>query len=337
MTMIEFGKINGKPVFEVTIRNNSGVEAKILSWGAVLRDFRVPWKGREQRVVLGLNRLEDYIAHSPHLGAIAGRFANRIRDGRFSIDGVQHQVEQNFLGKHSLHGGASGFGQRLWNLADFNENSATLVLFSKDGDGGFPGNLTVTCRYSLTEPGTIRTELMATTDAPTIINLALHSYFNLDGSSDILGHQLMLPADFISCLDHELIPTGEIKQVSETVYDFRSLRPIMMPRANGRHFAYDQNFFLRAADQGLRHAATVFSPKNQLSMEVFTTEPCIQFYDAVNLDIPVLGISDQPLKPHSGLCLEPQNAPNSPNIAHFPSPILRPEQIYRQITEYRFG
>jgi aldose 1-epimerase len=337
MTMIEFGNINGNPVFEVMIRNNSGAEAKILSWGAVLRDLHIPWKGREQRVVLGLNRLEDYIAHSPHLGAIAGRFANRIRDGRFSIDGVQYQVEQNFLGKHSLHGGASGFGQRLWNLVDFDKNSVTLVLFSKDGDGGFPGNLTVTCRYSLTDPGTIRTELKATTDAPTIINLALHSYFNLDGSSDILDHELMLMSDFISSLDHELISTGEIKQVAETIYDFRTLRPIRATRADGRHSAYDQNFFLRNADESLRHAATVFSPKNELSMEVFTTEPCIQFYDAVNLDIPVLGISDQPLKPHSGLCLEPQNAPNSPNISHFPNAILHPEQIYRQITEYRFG
>ncbi len=337
MAMIEFGNVNGKPVFEVTIRNNSGAEAKILSWGAVLRDLRVPWKGQEQRVVLGLDRLEDYIAYSPHLGAIAGRFANRIQDGRFSIDGVQYQLEQNFLGKHSLHGGASGFGQRLWNLADFDEDSVTLVLFSKDGDGGLPGNLTVTCRYSLTDSAAIRTELTATTDAPTIINLALHSYYNLDGSPDILDHELMLPADFISYLDHELIPTGEIRHVHETAYDFRALRPIRKLGTEGRHVAYDQNFFLRDAGQGLGHAATVFSPKNELSMQVFTTEPCIQFYDAVNLDIPVLGISDQPLKPHSGLCLEPQKAPNGPNIAHFPSTVLRPEHIYRQITEYRFG
>jgi aldose 1-epimerase len=337
MTMIEFGQIDGKPVFEVTVRNNSGAEAKILSWGAVLRDVRVPWNGREQRVVLGLNKLEEYVDHSPHLGAIAGRFANRIRDGRFSIDGVQYQLERNFLGKHSLHGGASGFGQRLWNLADFDETSVTLVLFSKDGDGGFPGNLTVTCRYKLTERTTIRTELMATTDAPTLINLALHSYFNLDGSADILDHELMLPSDFISCLDHELIPTGEILQVSETAYDFRLLRPIRAPGKDGRHVPYDQNFFLRSADRELRHAATVLSRKNELSMQVFTTEPCIQFYDAVNLNVPVLGIADQPLKPHSGLCLEPQTVPNSPNIAHFPSAILRPEQIYHQITEYRFG
>jgi len=336
MTMVQFGNINSHPVYEVTIRNNFGAEAKILSWGAVIRDLCVPWKGREQRVVLGLKRLEDYVAHSPHLGAIAGRFANRIRDGRFSIDGEHYQLERNFLGKHSLHGGSSGFGQRIWNLADFNENSVTLVLFSKHGDGGFPGNLTVTCRYSLTDSATLRTELMATSDAPTIINLALHSYFNLDGSTDILDHQMMIPADFISCLDHELIPTGEIRQVSDTAYDFRAFRPIRASGEDGRHFAYDQNFFLRAGDQSLRHAATVFSPKNELSMQVFTTEACVQFYDAVNLNVPVLGIADQALRPHSGLCLEPQSVPNGPNIDHFPSSILRPEQIYRQITEYRF-
>ena len=337
MAMIEFGNVNGAPVFEVTIRNKSGAEAKILSWGAVLRDFHVPWKGQQQRVVLGLYRLEDYIAYSSHLGAVAGRFANRIRDGRFSINRMPYQLERNFLGKHSLHGGASGFGQRLWNLADFDTNSVTLTLFSADGDGGFPGNLSVTCRYILTEQATIRTELTATTDASTIINLALHSYFNLDGSDDILDHELMLPADFISSLDHELIPTGEVKHVSGTAYDFRVMRPIKMQGSDTRHFAYDQNFILRTAGPDLRHAATVFSPKNELSMQVFTTEPCIQFYDAVNLDLPITELSGRALKPHSGFCLEPQTAPNGPNIAHFPSPILRPEQIYRQITEYRFG
>jgi len=337
MSVTEFGKVDGKPVFEVTIRNNAGAEAKILSWGAVLRDLHVPWKGREQRVVLGLNTLEDYIAHSPHLGAVAGRFANRIRDGRFSIDGVDYQLEPNFLGKHSLHGGASGFGQRPWNIADFEENSVTLVLFSKDGDGGFPGNITVTCRYSLTDLATIRTELKAMTDAPTIINLTLHSYYNLDGSEDILDHELMLSADFISSLDEELIPTGEIRHIAETAYDFRVLRPIRKQKEDGSHFAYDQNFFLNGRGQDLRHAATVFSPKNGLSMQVFTTEPCIQFYDAANLNIPVLGLSDRVLKPHSGLCLEPQTVPNGPNIAHFPNAILRPDQIYHQITEYRFG
>ena len=335
--MIEFGKVNGTTVHEVTLRNKSGAEAKILSWGAVLRDFMVPWKGQQQRVVLGLETLEDYIAHSPHLGALAGRFANRIRDGRFSIDGVSYQLEQNFLGKHSLHGGASGFGQRVWNLAHYDETSVTLVLFSPAGDGGYPGNLTVICRYSLTELATIRTELTATTDAPTIINLALHSYYNLDGSDDILDHELMLPADFISCLDSELIPTGEIKQVSGTTYDFRSPRPIRHRESNGRHFPYDQNFILKEPGPGLRHAATVRSPKNGLSMHVFTTEPCIQFYDAVNLNVSVPSLGGQRLKPHSGFCLEPQTVPNSPNIAHFPSSILRPDQIYRQITEYRFG
>jgi aldose 1-epimerase len=337
MSKRQFGDIGGDPVFEVTIRSIAGAEAKILSWGAVVRDLVVPSKNGPQRVVLGLDRLEDYIAHSPHLGALAGRFANRVRDGGFSIDGKPYQLEKNFLGKHSLHGGSSGFGCRPWHLAHFDAHSVTLTLFSPDGDGGFPGNLTVTCRYSLIEPAILRTELTATTDAPTIINLALHSYYNLDGSDDILDHSLMIPADVISSVDHELIPTGEYRHVAHTPYDFRTLRPIRHAVPDGRHFHYDQNFILNTRSGSLRHAATVTSAKNGLSMEVFTTEPCIQFYDALNLKVPVSGLGGQKLQPHGGFCLEPQNVPDSPNVAHFPDPVLRPGQIYRQITDYRFS
>jgi len=331
-----FGETAGEPIFEVTIRSKAGAEAKILNWGAVIRDLVVPTEKGPQRVVLGLDRLEDYIAHSPHLGALAGRFANRIRDGRFAIDGKAYQLEQNFIGKHSLHGGASGFGQRPWQLAYSDTNSVVLTLFSPDGDGGYPGNLTVTCRYSLVEPATLRTELTATTDAATIINLALHSYYNLDGSDTILDHEVMIPSQFISIVDDELIPTGELRHVAKTPFDFRTSRPIRLIQSNGEPFHYDQNFMLDTRSGALRHAATVKSLKNNLSMQVFTSEPCIQFYDAKGLNVPVTGLGGQKLQAYAGFCLEPQNVPDSPNVPHFPDPVLRPGQMYRQITDYRF-
>lgn len=331
-----FGEISDQPIFEVTIRSKAGAEAKILNWGAVVRDFVVPTRSGPQSVVLGLDRLEDYVNHSPHLGALAGRFANRIRDGRFSIDDQTYQLEQNFLGKHSLHGGQSGFGCRSWQLAHYDATSVTLLLFSSDGDGGFPGNLTVTCRYSLIEPATLRTDLTATTDAPTVINLALHSYYNLDGSDSILDHELLIAADFITKLDDELIPTGEICPVSGSPFDFNSFRPIRYHRPNDVTFHYDQNFIVRGRAGALRHAASVRSVKNGLTMDVFSTEPCIQFYDAMKLMLPVAGHGGRALQANSGFCLEPQNVPNSPNIAHFPDPVLRPGHVYSQVTDYRF-
>jgi len=336
MSIRLFGEDAGQPVHEVTIRSKAGAEAKILSWGAVVRDLVVPSREGPQRVVLGLNSLEDYIAHSPHYGALAGRFANRIRNGRFTLDGETYQLDQNFLGKHGLHGGSAGFGKRPWQVAHNDENSVTLTLFSHDGDGGFPGNLTVTCRYSFVEPANLRTEITATTDKATIVNLALHSYYNLDGSADILDHIVQIPADFISTLDAELIPTGEIRSVTGTPFDFRTPRAVRFAGEGGDFFKYDQNFMLSTRGGPLRHAATVTSPKNGLSMEVHTTEPCIQFYDGVKMKPPVPGLGGVMYGARAGLCLEPQNVPDSPNVSHFPSPVLRPGEVYRQVTDYRF-
>jgi aldose 1-epimerase len=331
-----FGHIGEEPVYEITIRSKAGAEAAILNWGAVIRDFVVPMRADKQRVVLGLERLEDYIKHSPHLGALAGRYANRIRDGRFSIDDQSYQLEKNFLRKHNLHGGASGFGQRLWQLSAWDQSSVTLTIVSPDGDGGYPGTLTTTLTYRFIDEATLRTEIAAMTDRPTIINLALHSYFNLDGSDDILDHQLQIESDFITALDPELIPTGEIRNVADTPYDFRTMRPIWHQGSDGGLFHYDQNYMLREQSGALRRAATAKSGRNGLSLEVWTTEPAIQFYDAKNLNVPVPGLGMKRLNARAGFCLEPQRPPDSPNRAHFPDPVLRPGQVYRQITEYRF-
>lgn len=236
MTRRLFGQSGEEPIYEIRISSKGGAEAAILNWGAVIRDLVIPLRREKQRVVLGLEKLEDYVKYSPHLGALAGRYANRIRDGKFSIDGQIFQLEMNFLGKHNLHGGSAGFGQRPWQVADYDQSFVTLVLVSKDGDGGYPGQLTTTLTYRFVDDATLRTEIMAMTDQPTIINLALHSYFNLDGSDDILDHQLQIESDFITALDPELIPTGEIRQVADTPYDFRMSRPIWHQSAEGVSF-----------------------------------------------------------------------------------------------------
>jgi aldose 1-epimerase len=339
------GECAGETIREVTIRNKAGAFARVLTWGAVIRDLQVPSPdGGMQRVVLGLNNLEDYMAHSPHFGAIAGRYANRIRSGKFHLDGKAYQLPLNQDGKHSLHGGGMGFGKRPWQLLHADANSVTLGLVSPDGDHGYPGNLAVTCRYGLTETNAMRVELSAHTDQATIINLAHHSYFNLDGSADILDHDLMVRANVMTPVDADLIPDGSLAPVSGTGFDFRKARPIRQMDSRGTRIWYDHNFVLRRerttpdpSGLDLAHAATLASKRSQLSMQVWTSEPCLQVYDGFKLNLPVPGLDGAPYRANAGICLEPQHAPDSPNLPHLPSTVLRPGDLYRQITEYRFS
>ena len=238
MSANAFGQIDQTPVFEVTIASQAGASAKILTWGAVVRDLVVPASNGLQRVVLGLNTLDDYLNYSPSFGAVPGRFANRIANGRFVLDGVAYQLERKPGQKHTLHGGPHGFGHRIWKLGAYDSSSVELILESPDGDSGFPGALTATCVYRLLEPATLRVELTAVSDRPTIVNLTQHSYFNLDGSPDILDHELTLFADFYTPTDDELIPTGEIRAVAGTPYDFRTPRTVRNPSLT----PYDTNF-----------------------------------------------------------------------------------------------
>lgn len=346
-----FGVIDGQPVQDITLRNKAGAHAKVLSWGAVLRDLVVPKAGGGfQRVVLGLNSLEDYLAHSPHFGAIAGRYANRIAHGKFSIDGVQYQLPLNQADaltnqpKHSLHGGGQGFGKKPWVLLHADASSCTLALVSPDGEAGYPGTLNVTCRYSLTEANALRVELLAFTDRPTILNLCHHSYFNLDGGADILDHSLAVRANVMTPVDADLIPDGSLAPVSGTPFDFRKPRPIRLAGQDGNRVWYDHNFVLRrerrdADVSGLEiaHAATLASAKSGVSMEVWTSEPCLQVYDGFKVNVPVAGLEGAHYGANAGICLEPQHAPDSPNLPHLPSTVLRPGALYRQVTEYRFG
>lgn len=344
MTTRIFGEAGGRTIEEITLRNATGAEAKIITWGAVLRDLVIPLAdGAMQRVVLGLENLEDYLNHSPHFGAIAGRYANRIGGGRFMLDGKACQLPLNQENRHSIHGGGQGFGKKPWTLLHHDATAVTLGLVSPDGEAGYPGTLHVTCRYTLTDQNALRIELAGFTDAPTILNLAHHSYFNLDGAPDILDHALMVRANVMTPVDADMIPDGSMLPVSGTPFDFRRPRAIRLAGENGARFWYDHNFVLRrerrepgVGGAELAHAATLASPVSGLQMEVWTTEPCLQVYDGFKLNLPVSGLGGTRYGASGGIALEPQHAPDSPNLPHMPSTVLRPGELYRQVTEYRF-
>ena len=334
MSLHVFGEIDGAPVLEATLRGKAGAEAKILNYGAVLRDLVVPSRGGQQRVTLGLNSIDDYQKHSPSFGVVPGRFANRIANGQFTLDGSRHQLERKPGERHTLHGGPHGFGKRLWRFGEHAANSVTLTLESAGGDGGFPGALHARCVYTLLEPATLRIELSATCDAPTVVNLTQHAYFNLDGSPDILDHEVQLACDFFTPTDADLIPTGEIRAVAGTAYDFTAPRTVR----NAGGVTYDTNFVVtqRPGADGMAPVAKVRSAKNGLTMAMRSGEPGVQFYDAAKLNCPVPGLGGAMYGAHAGLCLEAQRFPDSPNRRHFTDATLRPGERYDFVTEYAF-
>ncbi|MBV8827779.1 MAG: galactose mutarotase, partial [Acidobacteriaceae bacterium] len=249
----------------------------------------------------------------------------------------------NEKGRNSLHSGPDGFDRREWRIVEQTADAVTLALFSPAGDQGYPGALKVWCRYRLLHPAILALELTATTDAATIVNLAQHPYFNLDGSEDARDHNLMIAADFITPVDRDLIPTGEISAVAGTPYDFCSLRPVRHVRPGETSpFGYDVNFVLRGANgtnqnvDTLAHAASLSSPRNGLVLELWTSEPGLQFFDSHNLVFTASGHGGRRYGAGAGIALEAQHFPDAPHHAHFPSIVLRPGQIYRQRTEYRF-
>ncbi|HYF57072.1 MAG TPA: aldose epimerase family protein, partial [Salinarimonas sp.] len=269
-----------------------------------------------------------------------GRFANRIRGGRFTLDGASYELPRNENGVTSLHGGGRGFGKRPWRIVDHDATSVALRLISPDGDAGYPGTVDATCVYRL-RADALRVELSATTDQATPLNLAHHSYFNLDGAPTILDHELTVAAETFTPVDEANLPTGEIRPVAGTAFDFRQARPVRLVEGGARR-RYDHNWVLdrsrldpSGADAPLAFAGSLRAPGGGLSMEVWTTEPGLQVYDGFKLDLPVPGLDRRRYGPCAGLCLEPQRFPDSPNQPHFPDSILRPGEIYRQVTEYR--
>ncbi|WP_353645670.1 aldose epimerase family protein [Mesorhizobium sp. WSM2239] len=324
----------GEAVRRVSIAGG-GLSAKILGWGAVVQDLRLA--GHDAPLVLGFDRFDDYPALSPYFGAIVGRHANRIRNGRFIIAGQHCQIDAEHPEKHGLHGGSNGYFRRIWEIDEAGEDFVTLFLRDPDGAMGFPGALDVRCTYKLQNPGVLSIELTATSDAPTLCNLAHHSYFNLDdgGSGDILDHRMTVNASAYLPVDDSLIPTGVVRPVDATPFDFRLARTIRM-ESEGEQLEYDHNFCLAAARGPLRQAAWMQGASSGVEMEVWTTEPGLQFYIGQHLNPDAAGLGGRRYGKFSGFCLEPQTWPDSPNRPYFPQATLLPGETYRQTTEYRF-
>ena len=333
MTIRHFGTLpDGTRIEEVDIRAD-GISASIISWGAVIRNVRLDGS---HSVVLGFDRLEHYLAHSPYFGALVGRCANRIANGRFDLDGVTYQLDLNEGGRTHLHGGSQGFAHQPWQIDEVAEDMVSLRLLSPDGAEGYPGQVEVTCRYQLADRQLIIT-LEGRTDRPTILNLAGHTYFNLEGKGDTLGHLLEIPATHYTPTDGRLMPTGEIAPVENTPLDFRVARPVQY-RHQGERFAYDHNFImgLEPSPQP-RFAARLVGPTTGTCLEVWSTEPGLQLYDGGKLNVPVPGLDGRTYGPNAGLCLEAQRFPDAINHPNFGHVVLRPGETYRQATSYRFS
>jgi aldose 1-epimerase len=342
----DFGRLpDGTPVRIYTFSNGNRVEARITNYGGILVSLAVPdRKGNLADVVLGFDSLADYLAHpNPYFGALIGRYANRIAQARFHLDGIEYHLDQN-SGPNSLHGGAGGFDKKVWTARALADGGLELQYRSKDGEGGFPGSLIVTAIYHLTDTNELRIDYGATTDRDTVVNLTSHSYFNLRGagSGDILGHLMTLYADRFTPVDSTLIPTGELRAVAGTPFDFRKATAIgvrieqdeeQLKLANG----YDHNWVLNEPGKGLALAARVEEPESGRVLEVLTTEPGIQFYTANFLDGTIRGKSGKVYARRSALCLETQHFPDSPNHQTFPSTILKPGGRFQSTTVYRFS
>jgi aldose 1-epimerase len=346
MTKLEqqdWGKLpDGAAVKLFTLANGQGMVARLTSYGAALTELRVPDRGGQvTNVVLGFNNLDAYLKSHPFFGVTAGRVANRIAKARFTLEGREYTLAAN-NGRNHLHGGIKGFDKVLWQAKALpvtdHEAAVEFSYFSKDGEEGYPGNLSVTVTYTLTEDNELKLDYRATTDKATPVNLTNHSYFNLAGSGDVLAHELTIRADRYTPIDAELIPTGEIASVKDTPLDFT--RPTwigaridkLKPAPGG----YDHNYVLNAGGKSLVLAAQVYEPGTGRVMEVFTTEPGLQLYTGNFLDGKLSGHGGAIYKQHAGFCLETQHFPDAVNHPNFPSTILRPGESYRTVTVYKF-
>ncbi len=348
-TKKSFGKTpDGQPVDLYVLTNKSSAEASITTYGGALVSLKVPDRnGKLADVVLGYDNADGYVADKNYFGALVGRYGNRIGHAQFVLDGKTYTLAKN-NGENSLHGGSKGFNKALWTaktISTKDSQSLELSYLSKDGEEGFPGNLKVTVIYTLTDANALKIEYSATTDKKTVVNLTNHAYFNLagQGSGDILGHLLTILADQFTPVDAGLIPTGELRDVMGTPFDFRK------PTAIGARIdqadeqiklggGYDHNFVLRMPmDRGESLAARVVEPTSGRVMEVWTTEPGIQFYTGNFLDGKTPGKGGVGYPKHSAFCLETQHFPDSPNQPKFPSVVLIPGGRYHTVTTYKFS
>jgi len=338
-----FGQVDGKTVHLFTLTNANGLVAKITDYGTILTELWVPDKnGVLADVVLGFDNLESYLKGHPYFGAIAGRCANRIAKGRFTLDGKTYQLATN-NGPNHLHGGVKGFDKYVWDAEPkMTPEGPALVLSrtSPDGEEGYPGTVKATCTYTLTNANELKIEFTATTDKPTIVNLAHHTYWNLGGAAagDILGHTLQINADRFTPVDETLIPNGGTPPVEGTCIDFRRPHRIGddLEEMGGNPSGYDHNLILNGNPGELRWAARLADPKSGRQMELLTTEPGVQLYTGNFLDGSITGKGGIVYKKHHGLCLETQHFPDSINKPDWPSVVLRPGQTYRHLMIHRF-
>ncbi|GGV85303.1 aldose 1-epimerase [Streptomyces griseoloalbus] len=343
-----FGKLaDGTKVHSWSLENG-GTRMKVLSYGGIVQSLEIPdRRGRHTNVSLGFDTIEDYVASSPYFGALIGRYGNRIGKGRFTLDGTAYQLSVND-GENSLHGGAKGFDQRVWDVEPFTAGSDVglrLHYTSVDGEMGYPGTLRAKVTYTLTRDGDWRVDYEATTDKATVVNLTSHVYWNLagEGSGGIEDHELSIAASRYTPTDAGLIPTGELARVAGTPFDFRRAKPIgrdiraahpQLITAKG----FDHNWVL---DKGLtarpEHIATLRDPSSGRTLRIATNEPGLQFYSGNFLDGTLTGTGGRVYRQGDALCLETQHFPDAPNRPSFPSTVLRPGQTYRTTTVHSFG
>jgi aldose 1-epimerase len=344
-----FGTKEGTPVELYTLRNAKGMEARITNYGGIVVSLKVPDRaGQTGDVVLGFDNLEGYLSpayakSNPYFGALIGRYGNRIGKARFSLGGKEYKLAAN-NGVNHLHGGVKGYDKVIWEAKPLpgEEPSLQLHYLSKDGEEGYPGNLDIKAVYTITNDNGLKVEFTATTDKETVVNLTHHSYFNLAGKGDILGHEAMINADRTTPVDSGLIPTGELRPVKGTPFDFNT------PTAIGARIGqddeqlkfgkgYDHNWVINKNAGELATMARVYEPTSGRVLEVLSTEPALQFYSGNFLDGTLTGKGGWLYQFRNGFCMEPQHYPDSPNKPEFPSTVLKPGDTYRNTIIYRFS
>lgn len=333
-----------KNISRYNISNSRGMSAEVLNYGAIVSKLLIPDnKGNTDDVVLGYDSIDGFVNDNSFQGAIVGRYGNRIAGGKFTIEGREYSVTQN-EGPNQLHGGLNGFNKVIWNVENVDDNSITLSYLSPDGEEGYPGNVKIKVTYKITELNELKILYTGTTDKTTILNPTNHCYFNLTGSTDdtILEHIVYIDADYITRVDDQMIPTGELLEVKGTPMDFNT------PRAVGENInedyeqlilgsGYDHNYVLNNQNGSIRKVAEVFDPKSGRVLEVITDQPGLQFYSGNHLNDIKNGKGNKAYSRRAGLCLEAQGFPDSPNKPHFPSVVLKPGETYKQTTIYRFS
>jgi aldose 1-epimerase len=340
-----FGTVDGRAITLYTLTNSHGMEVRAMNYGGIIVSIRVPDRtGQFADIVLGHETLEGYRPNPPYFGAIVGRYANRIANGTFKLAGETYTLPKND-GPNTLHGGTRGFDKAVWDAEPLKGKTAVAFsYFSKDGEEGFPGNLRVKVTYAVTDANALEIDYEATTDKATPINLSQHSYFNLkgEGNGDVLDHEIMIKADRFTPVDKNLIPTGELRPVKGTPFDFTT--PTRIGARIDDHYdqlvlghGYDHNFVIHRTGEGLVLAARVYEPTTGRTLEVSTTQPGVQFYTGNFLDGTITGKNGHVYKRRYGFCLETQHFPDSPNHPSFPNTILKPGETFREKTVFKFS